>query len=220
MNRTGEIDPATKRSGTVIILIVLAVLLLGGAGFLFYWFRMGEPAKGYYEAAKQGDAEAQYQLGECYYNGNGVRKDFFAAADWYRKAAEQGHADAQFMFGRCCYHGEGISKDYGVAFEYYRKAAEQDHAKGQCGLGYCYYDGEGVEENKEEAVKWYRKAAEQGIPEAQNQLAVCLVCYILCHHCNFPFPRMGPSARRRKRKKLQNRVTCAMVKRLDSAASR
>ena len=80
-----------KRSGKLKILIVLAVLILGAAGFLFYWFRMGEPAKGYYEAAMQGDAEAQYQLGNCYYNGDGVRKDFSAAADWYREAAEQGY---------------------------------------------------------------------------------------------------------------------------------
>ena len=48
-----------------------------------------------------------------------------------------------------------------------------------------------------------------------------LVCYIpVVHVCNFPFPRMGIRARRRKRKKLQKRMTCAMVKRLDSAASR
>ena len=48
-----------------------------------------------------------------------------------------------------------------------------------------------------------------------------LVCYIpVVHVCNFPFPRMGIEARRRKRKKLQKRMTCAMVKGLDSAASR
>ena len=54
-----------KRSRLVVFILVLALVLLGGAGFLFYWFHVGEPAKGYYETAKQGDAKAQYQLGEC-----------------------------------------------------------------------------------------------------------------------------------------------------------
>ena len=41
----------------IIILIVLAVLILGAAGSLFCWFHVGEPAKGYYEAAMQGHRE-------------------------------------------------------------------------------------------------------------------------------------------------------------------
>ncbi len=42
------------------------------------------------EAAKNGDAAAQYNLGCCYYKGNGVAKDMSEAVKWLRKAAEQG----------------------------------------------------------------------------------------------------------------------------------
>jgi TPR repeat protein len=46
------------------------------------------------KAAEQGDAEAQYNLGFCYGNGEGVEKSFTEAVKWYKKAAEQGHEEA------------------------------------------------------------------------------------------------------------------------------
>ncbi|MCD8070178.1 MAG: hypothetical protein LUE08_02175 [Akkermansiaceae bacterium] len=49
----------------------------------------------YQEAAEQGNAEAQYRLGECYAEGEGVEKDVKEAVRWWRKAADQGHAEAR-----------------------------------------------------------------------------------------------------------------------------
>jgi TPR repeat protein len=43
----------------------------------------------------QGHADAQNNLGTCYYNGQGVPQDYAQAAGWYRKAADQGFALAQ-----------------------------------------------------------------------------------------------------------------------------
>ncbi|KAI8330319.1 hypothetical protein BC941DRAFT_440835 [Chlamydoabsidia padenii] len=42
-------------------------------------------------AADLGDADAQNDLGHCYYHGQGVKKDVAAAAKYYRKADKQGH---------------------------------------------------------------------------------------------------------------------------------
>ncbi len=47
-----------------------------------------------YNAAEQGDAQAQLNLGVCYWNGNGVAKDYAEAVKWFRKAAEQGINEA------------------------------------------------------------------------------------------------------------------------------
>ncbi len=44
---------------------------------------------------------AQYNLGICYANGQGVTKDEAEAVKWYRKAAEQNHAMAQYNLGVC-----------------------------------------------------------------------------------------------------------------------
>jgi len=49
--------------------------------------------------ANAGSAEAQHQLGDMYYFGNGVRRDYAQAAVCYRKAAEQGDADSEFRLG-------------------------------------------------------------------------------------------------------------------------
>jgi len=45
--------------------------------------------------AEKGDAQAQYNLGVSYANGQGVPKDKAQAKQWYRKAAEQGFEQAQ-----------------------------------------------------------------------------------------------------------------------------
>ena len=47
------------------------------------------------KAAEQGGANAQYVLGLCYDNGEGVATDAVEAVKWYRKAAEQGDKKAQ-----------------------------------------------------------------------------------------------------------------------------
>ena len=65
----------------------------------------------YKAKAEQGDAEAQFNLGFCYDDGRGVRKDYGEAVKWYRKAAEQNFAPAQFNLGYCYAYGQGVRKD-------------------------------------------------------------------------------------------------------------
>lgn len=49
----------------------------------------------YRAAAEKGDAEAQYNLGNCYFKGEEVSKNMKEAVKWLRKAAEQGHQYAK-----------------------------------------------------------------------------------------------------------------------------
>jgi TPR repeat protein len=51
------------------------------------------------ERAEAGDAEAQYNLGWMYSNGDGVPQDHKEAVKWYRLAAGQGHAEALVNLG-------------------------------------------------------------------------------------------------------------------------
>lgn len=126
------------------------------------------------KAAEQGNAEAQFQLGWCYYKGwGGVEKDSVEAATWFRKAADQGNTVAQFQLGWCYSTGTGVKKDVIEAASWYRKAADKGDALAQCNLGLLYYNGDGVRKDTTEAVEWYRKAAEQGNIIAQSNLGVC-----------------------------------------------
>ena len=52
-------------------------------------------SKWYKKAAKQGHAEAQYNLGAMHENGDGVDQSDSMAMRWYAKAAAQGHEEAQ-----------------------------------------------------------------------------------------------------------------------------
>ena len=88
-----------------------------------------EAVKCYRKAAEQGIADAQYNLGICYYNGVGVGKDDYEAVKWFRKAAEQGYADAQYNLGACYYNGFGVAKDDYEAEKWLRKAAKQGLTK-------------------------------------------------------------------------------------------
>ena len=80
--------------------------------------------------AEQGDADAQYNLGWCYANGEGVEKDFTQAVAWWHKAAEQGHAVAQYNMGVCYYK----EKENFQAVYWWRKAARQGNEMAQQAL--------------------------------------------------------------------------------------
>ena len=54
-----------------------------------------EAAKWFRDLAERGSAQAQYNLGVCYENGEGVEKDAAEAIKWYRIASRQGHAAAK-----------------------------------------------------------------------------------------------------------------------------
>ncbi|MCD7959462.1 MAG: sel1 repeat family protein [Ruminococcus sp.] len=79
-------------------------------------------------------ANAQINLGVCYFCGHGVTQDYTKAVKWFRKAAEQGLAVAQNNLGWCYEHGEGVTQDYVKAKEWYRKAADQGNAKAKNNL--------------------------------------------------------------------------------------
>ena len=126
--------------------------------------------------AEQGNANAQYLLGFCYFNGEGVAEDKWEAFKLFRKALEQDDlnyiAETQYLFGLCYYiGGEGLLEDKEEAVFWFTEAAKLGNADAQYLLGKCFYNGEGVPKFKDEAVRWFQMAAEQGNQEAQFELS-------------------------------------------------
>ncbi|ARB98142.1 TPA: tetratricopeptide repeat protein [Neisseria gonorrhoeae] len=76
------------------------------------------------QAAEQGNAAAQFNLGVMYENGQGVRQDYVQAVQWYRKASEQGDAQAQYNLGLMYYDGRGVRQDLALAQEWLGKACQ------------------------------------------------------------------------------------------------
>lgn len=73
--------------------------------------------------AEQGYADAQFNLGVMYNNGEGVLQNASTAVDWYTKSAEQGYARAQFILGLMYNTGKEISENASTAVEWCREAA-------------------------------------------------------------------------------------------------
>ena len=80
------------------------------------------------QLAEQGDANAQFILGNMYLKGEGVAKKDAEAVKWYRLAADQGNADAQHNLGLKYAKGEGVPKNDVEAYFWWNLAAAQGHA--------------------------------------------------------------------------------------------
>jgi TPR repeat protein len=78
--------------------------------------------------AERGLAEAQYNIGWLYANGNGLAVNIERAMTWWLRAARQGHADAQFAVALALTTGEGVEQDLAKATEWYLSAARLGHA--------------------------------------------------------------------------------------------
>ena len=107
--------------------------------------------------AEQGDARAQYNLGDMYYFGQGVAQDYEEAVRWYRTAAEQGDVDAQYILGFMHVTHQGGKRDYVSAHMWFYIAARNGDS---------------------DAVTARNTVAEQMTPEAiadaQNRARICL----------------------------------------------
>ena len=90
--------------------------------------RQGNPeaANWFRNLAERGSAQAQYNLGVCYENGEGVEKDMTEAVRWFRLAAENGYGVAQLYLGLIYEKGDGVTQDSNEAVKWLRKAADQD----------------------------------------------------------------------------------------------
>ena len=81
-------------------------------------------------AADQGDADAQFNMGAMYYDGEGVQQDYQKAKQWYEKAAEKKDANAQYILGFMYEKGHGVRQDLATAKEWYGKACDNGKQDG------------------------------------------------------------------------------------------
>jgi len=66
--------------------------------------------------ANQGDADAQWQMGVRYHNGEEVPQNDAQAVRWFLRAAEQGHVTAQATLGAYYWAGRGVPPDLSKAY--------------------------------------------------------------------------------------------------------
>jgi uncharacterized protein len=158
-----------KRPIAIFILAIALALPAQGMSQNSDWltkaFRKGDYAtvlRGLKPLAEQGNAGAQYNLGNMYLFARGVQKDYVEALKWFHQAAMQDHVRAQYNLGNMLRLGTGAAQNYSEAVKWLRKAAEQGYASAQANLGSMYSAGEGVLQDNIRGYMWANLAAAQG----------------------------------------------------------
>jgi TPR repeat protein len=73
--------------------------------------------------AETGDSQAQYELGEYFYDASRHPQDLPQALRWYEQASLQGHAQAQLRLGTLFWRGEGVPANQVQAYVVLKMAA-------------------------------------------------------------------------------------------------
>jgi TPR repeat protein len=109
--------------------------------------------------AKTGNLDAQFKLGEIYYKGIAVSRNYKKAAEFFMKGAQKNHSDSSVMVGVMYYFGLFFDRDFNQAFSYTKKAADLGNLFAQNNLGVMYEKGKGIAKNLDLAFELYSKAA-------------------------------------------------------------
>ena len=130
-----------------------------------------EAVRWYRRAAENGEEEAQYKLGECYYFGRGVTEDEVESIIWYEKAARQGNVNSMARLAKMYYSAR--HRDYAKAFKWAKQGVEHDNYECHFILGKCYYFGHETEVDADSAFKHFKEAAYRDVVGAGLFLATC-----------------------------------------------
>ena len=134
-------------------------------------------------AAESGHREAQYELGEMYYDdynlcpgysipdidgtGGGIDKD--KGFEWFLAAAKQGHVKAMYRVADA-YMLMSSKNNYKEAEKWFLKAARSGHKFSASELAKMYTNGLGVEPDYTKATYWAKQAIKLGFVDANYYL--------------------------------------------------
>lgn len=148
--------------------VLIRPALAGAAAFL--WLA-GAPALVFAAdaatepAARVGDAQAQFLLGQELRGANGYGGNGPVAQAWYLKAAAQDHLGAIRALARMYEAGDGVAKDENAALDFYRMAADKGDAEARYRAGLILW-GRKTPADEVTAAEWFRAAAEAGYARA------------------------------------------------------
>jgi uncharacterized protein len=117
--------------------------------------------------AINGDADAQFNMGQAYKLGRGVPLDLQQAEDWYRKAALQGHMQAEDNFGLVMFQNGNRQK----ALPWIEKSAARGEPRAQYIYGTTLFNGDLAPKDWTKAYALMTRASASGLPAASSSLA-------------------------------------------------
>ncbi len=118
------------------------------------------------EPAIKGDADAQFNLGQAYKMGRGVKADLDVALDWYRRAAAQGHLQASDSYGHLLHYQGKIPE----ALPYLQTSAQRGEPRSQYLLATELFNGVHIEKDWVRAYAFMTRASSSGMGPASRSL--------------------------------------------------
>ena len=127
-----------------------------------------------HSAADQNHAEAMWKIGECYDNGQGVRRNLLTAIDWYRKSQQATEYKTRIQFAEVK-NGQLELKSHQDMITSLTKEANQGSAESAYKLGKIYDEGRLAQQDYTAAFNWYNKAADM-----KHKYSMLMMGYFLC----------------------------------------
>ena len=121
------------------------------------------------DAARMGNAEAQYNLGHAYETGDFIRQSLTTSTEWYAKSAEQGYTDAIYKMMLANRYGLGIEADPEKAFAFAERCAMEGNIDCMHHLVGCYQEGWATDKDPSKMVEWAILLAKKDNPEDYKQ---------------------------------------------------
>lgn len=113
---------------------------------------------GFRTLADKAYAPAVYALGQAYFDGEGVRRNYPESFALFGKAAEAGYPSAEGAYGNFFIMAtpkhDACPYDPAQAAVWHHRAAEHGNAGSQFNLAFSHWDGRGVEKNPVEVYLW------------------------------------------------------------------
>lgn len=116
--------------------------------------------------AEQGDADAQFNLGQAYRLGRGVPTNLAAAKGWFERAANQGHVDAETTLGLLLFE----NGDRSEGLKWLKKAADAGEARALLVYGTALVNGDSVARNPTLGYAYVSRSAAEGLQPARDTL--------------------------------------------------
>jgi len=124
-------------------------------------------------AVAKKDANGFYNLGMCYLQGYGCKRDAGLAFQCFRAAAEDGHPEAINNIGGFYRDGIVVATNAEMSVRWFKKSAELGNPYGQLNYALALQRGDGTPRDDEAAVGLLKASAEQGCAEAMDAYGMC-----------------------------------------------
>lgn len=118
-------------------------------------------------AANDGNADAQFNLGQAYKTGRGVPQDLKQAEEWYRRAALQGHEQAESNYGLALFDNGKRSE----AVPWLERGVARGDARAQYVYGVMLFNGDAVRKDWVRAYALMTRSSQSGLDVASRALA-------------------------------------------------